>query len=149
MVLPNGSRIEALPGTERTIRGFSGAALLLLDEASRIDDALYHAVRPMLAVSGGALVMLSSPYGRRGVFFEEWTNGQGWERYEVPASKVPRISREFLEQERAALPGWVYRQEYGCQFESTDDQAFTTELIASAFSPEVKPLVFDDLEDAS
>ena len=37
----------------------------------------------MLAVSGGALIMLSTPAGRRGVFFEEWTEGVGWDRYEV------------------------------------------------------------------
>ncbi len=149
MHLPNNSRIEALPGSEKTIRGFSGAALLLLDEASRIDDALYHAVRPMLAVSGGSLVMLSSPYGRRGVFFEEWENGMEWERFEVPATQCPRITPEFLAQERASLPGWVFRQEYLGSFESTDESAFTTDLIESAFSHDVKPLVFSDLEDAS
>src|SRR5215208_1969450 len=49
--LANGSRIAALPGSEKTIRGFSGVGLLLVDEASRVDDGLYHAVRPMLAVS--------------------------------------------------------------------------------------------------
>src|SRR3712207_4613070 len=47
--LDNGSRIITLPGTEKTIRGFSGAALLIVDEAARVDDALYYAVRPMLA----------------------------------------------------------------------------------------------------
>ncbi len=73
-----------MPGTEKTVRGFSGATLLIVDEAARVDDALYHAVRPMLAVSGGALMMLSTPYGKRGAFFDEWTNGQGWERYEIP-----------------------------------------------------------------
>ena len=73
MELANGSRIEALPGTEKTIRGFSGVDLLLVDEASRVADELYYAVRPMLAVSGGRLMMLTTPYGRRGVFFEEWT----------------------------------------------------------------------------
>src|SRR5215211_5914642 len=34
--LTNGSRIEALPGTEKTIRGFSGVDLLILDEAARV-----------------------------------------------------------------------------------------------------------------
>jgi hypothetical protein len=57
---------EALLGTEKTIRGFSGAALLIVDEAARVDDALYYALKPMLAVSGGSLLMLSTPYGRRG-----------------------------------------------------------------------------------
>jgi phage terminase large subunit-like protein len=61
MELTNGSRIEALPGTEKTIRGFSGVDLLILDEAARVADELYFAVRPMLAVSGGSLMMLSTP----------------------------------------------------------------------------------------
>ena len=61
--LENGSRIVTLPGSEKTIRGFSGANLLLVDEASRVDDELYFAIRPMLAVSGGSLIMLSTPYG--------------------------------------------------------------------------------------
>jgi hypothetical protein len=73
--LENDSRIVTLPGTEKTIRGFSGAALLIVDEASRVADELYFAVRPMLAVSGGALMMLTTPHGKRGVF-EEWTGAR-------------------------------------------------------------------------
>jgi hypothetical protein len=139
--LENGSRIITLPGSEKTIRGFSGAALLIVDEASRVDDGLYYAVRPMLAVSGGSLMMLTTPYGKRGAFFEEWTNGsEAWERYEVPASQCPRISEAFLEEERAALPGWVYRQEYQCCFEETEDQVFTTSMIEQAVTSEVTPL---------
>ncbi len=138
--LENGSRIITLPGTEKTIRGFSGAALLIVDEASRIDDALYYAVRPMLAVSGGSLVMLSTPYGKRGVFFEEWESGEGWERYEVPASECPRIPPAFLEAERRALPEWVYRQEYCCEFVETDDQVFGYDLVQSAVTADITPL---------
>jgi terminase large subunit-like protein len=138
--LENGSRIVTLPGSEKTIRGFSGAALLLVDEASRVDDGLYYAVRPMLAVSGGTLIMLTTPYGKRGVFFEEWTGGGTWERYEVPASQCPRISEEFLEEERQALPPFIFRQEYECSFEETEDQVFTTDLIDRAVTDEVQPL---------
>jgi hypothetical protein len=140
MELANGSRIEALPGTEKTIRGFSGVDLLLVDEASRVADELYYAVRPMLAVSGGRLMMLSTPYGRRGVFHQEWTDGQGWERYEVPAGECPRISEEFLEEERQALPRRIYRQEYECSFEDTEDAVFAYEDVQAAISSEVTPL---------
>ena len=77
MHLPNGSRIEALPGSEKTVRGFSGTSLLILDEAARVDDELYYAVRPMLAVSGGALMLLSTPFGKRGIFHQELTGGEG------------------------------------------------------------------------
>ena len=138
--LENGSRIVTLPGSEKTIRGFSGTSLLVLDEAARVEDELYFAVRPMLAVSGGALMMLTTPYGKRGVFYEAWTSGRGWERYEVPASQCPRISGEFLEEERSSLPPFIFRQEYECSFEETEDQVFTTDMIDRAVTDEVQPL---------
>ena len=138
--LENGSRIITLPGSEKTIRGFSGAALLLVDEAARVDDALYFAVRPMIAVSGGSLMMLSTPHGKRGIFYKEWTNGTSWERYRITASECPRISETFLEEERRALPSWVYRQEYECSFEETEDQVFTTSMVDAAVSADVTPL---------
>jgi hypothetical protein len=44
-----------LPGKEATSRGYT-PILIIIDEASRVPDDLYRAVRPMLAVShGGAL----------------------------------------------------------------------------------------------
>jgi hypothetical protein len=145
MELANGSRIEALPGTEKTIRGFSEVNLLIVEEAARVADELYYAVRPMLAVSGGRLIMMSTPYGKRGVFHHEWTEGEGWERYEIPASQCPRISEEFLEEERRALPARIYRQEYECSFEDTEDAVFSYEDVAGAMSSEVTPLFGTEL----
>jgi Terminase large subunit, T4likevirus-type, N-terminal len=138
--LENDSRIITLPGSEKTIRGFSGASTLIVDEASRVDDGLYWATRPMLAVSGGSLIMLSTPFGKRGVFYDEWTSGRGWERYEVHARDCPRIPASFLEEEQSTLPSWVYRQEYECSFEETEDQVFTTEMVERAVSSDVTPL---------
>ena len=65
LAFPNGSRIVGLPGTEATIRGFSAVALLLVDEAARVSDDLYTAIRPMLAVSGG-FSTVSSAIGKHG-----------------------------------------------------------------------------------
>ena len=42
--LVNGGRVIALPKNEKTSRGFLGARLLVVDEASRVSDALYSAV---------------------------------------------------------------------------------------------------------
>ena len=145
MELTNGSRIEALPGTEKTIRGFSGVDLLVLDEAARVDDGLYFAVRPMLAVSGGSLMMLSTPYGKRGIFYEEWTGGTGWERFVVPADECPRISAEFLQEERRALPSRVYEQEYLCVFGELEGAVFSQETIQKMFDTEYK-LLWDPSE---
>jgi hypothetical protein len=140
--LENGSRIITLPGTEKTIRGFSGAALLIVDEAARVDNGLYYAVRPMLAVSGGALMMLSTPAGQRGVFYEEWSGASsaGWERYEVPIDDVPRISEAFIEEERQALPRRVSDQEYRCQFVEIEDAVFSLEDVDRAITDDVAPL---------
>ncbi len=143
----NGSRIVSLPGKEGTIRGFSGAALIIEDEAARVPDNLYRAVRPMLAVSGGSLMLLSTPFGKRGHFFEEWTNGgPGWERIRVKAEECPRIPPEFLEEERKALGEWWYRQEYECEFSETEDNIFSYDLIQSAIDPDVTALEIGENE---
>jgi hypothetical protein len=139
--LTNGSRIIALPGKEATIRGYAGVDLLVIDEASRVDDALYYSVRPMLAVSGGRLIALTTPFGKRGFFHQEWTEGgDDWQRTKITALDVPRISAEFLEEERRALGEWWFSQEYMCEFMETTDQVFAYDLIQEAMSSDVLPL---------
>ncbi len=138
--LSNRSRIVALPGKEETIRGFSGVDELIVDEASRVPDPMYQAVRPMLAVSGGQITLLSTPFGKRGFFFQEWTEGEGWHRTMVTAKECPRITTEWLEQEQRSMPDWWFRQEYLCEFMETLDQVFAYEDIQRALDPEVKPL---------
>jgi hypothetical protein len=138
--LENGSRIVALPAKEATIRGFAGVALLIVDEAARVPDELYYAVRPMLAVSGGRLVALSTPFGKRGWWWEAWDTGADWARVEVPATACPRISPAFLAEEAAALPRHVFEREYLCAFHEPEDAVFGAADIAHAFSAEVEPL---------
>jgi hypothetical protein len=138
--LVNGSRIISLPGKEETVRSFSGVRLLIIDEAARVPDALYYSVRPMLAVSGGRLICLTTPFGKRGFFHQEWTEGQGWERVKVTAEQCPRITPEFLAEERRTLPALWYRQEYGCEFVETTDQIFPYDLVMTAVSENVHPL---------
>lgn len=138
--LENGSRIVALPGKEETIRAFSAVRLLLIDEAARVDDALYRSVRPMLAVSAGRLVGLSSPWGKRGWWYDAWESDQAWERYRIPAQECPRITPEFLAEERLAMPDFWFRQEYGCEFTETTDQLFRREDLEAALSDDIAPL---------
>jgi hypothetical protein len=75
LLFPDGSRIVGLPGVEDTVRGFSAVSLMLIDEAARVNDDLYKAVRPMLAVGDGDLWLMSTPNGQRGFFYDEWTDG--------------------------------------------------------------------------
>jgi len=139
--LANGSRVVSLPGSEATVRGYSGAALIVEDEAARVDDALYEAIRPTLATSDGDLVLLSTPFGARGHFWDAWANGgDAWERVRVTADDCPRISREFLDGERAALGALAFRSEYLVEFVDTVDQVFSSDHIRAALDDGVLPL---------
>ena len=120
MHLVNQSSVICLPCREDTIRGYSNVSLLVIDEAARVPDDLYRAVRPMLAVSGGRLICLSTPYGKRGFFYEAWVSREDWLRVEVPATRVKRIPPEFLQEERRALGESWFRQEYLCSFEALE-----------------------------
>ena len=135
---PNGSRIIGIPAVDATIRGYSGVSLLIIDEASRVDDKIYHTVRPMLAATEltnshpgfpvtPELWLISTPFGCRGFFYEEfrrYDSNPPWTRFTFPASQCPHISPAFLEEERATMPGPEFRQEYECEFVREGNNSF-------------------------
>ena len=133
LALESGARVVSLPSSEATVRGFSGVTLLIEDESARVSDDLFHATRPMLATSGGRHVLMSTPFGTRGHFFEAWEHGgPSWTRVEVPAAACSRIPAQFLAEERASMGTWWYAQEYECRFMQAD--------IEAALSDDVVPL---------
>jgi len=163
------SRIVCLPGKEETVRSFSGVDLLVIDEAARVPDDLYRAVRPMLAVSGskqiaspsqaqmlngkgssGRLVCLSTPFGKRGFFYDEWEHGgDAWQRVRITWKDCPRIRPEFIAMEKLSMgESWV-RQEYECSFEALEGLVYPDfealcavdalpEAVIQAFQPDVR-----------
>jgi Terminase large subunit, T4likevirus-type, N-terminal len=117
LTLESGSEIVCLPGTGDSIRGYSAATLIIIDEASGVDAELMPAVRPMVSVSRGRLLMMSTPFGPRGPFWAACTGqDRGWVVTTVTARQCPRISAEFLELERAELGDLQFRSEYLCEF---------------------------------
>jgi hypothetical protein len=136
--LVSSSRIIALPGKEGTIRGISGVKLLIIDEASRVPDSLYMAVRPMLAVSGGRIVLSSTPFGTRGFYYDAYLHRDEWDYYEVPATECPRIEPEFLEEERRTMGDWWFEQEYMCKFLDAQSAAFRAEDIERIVNKEME-----------
>jgi hypothetical protein len=138
--LANGSRIIALPGDEKNVRCYSGVAQIIIDEAARVPDALYCSVRPMLAVSGGQLVALSTPFGKRGWFHDEWHGNGNWYRVRITAPECSRIPADFLAEEQQALGERWFRQEYLCSWEDVIDAVFAYSDIQAALSDEVQPL---------
>ena len=131
----------SLPAREDTIRGFSNVALLIFDEAAWVDDDLYVAARPMLAVSGGRLLALSTPNGQRGWFHREWTsNNNDWHRTKITAAHCPRIAAAFLAEERRTMTAAAFASEYECEFTDAIDSVFFYPDIHAAIDPDLPPL---------
>ena len=142
LLFPNGSRIVGLPGTEATGRGFSAVSLMLIDEAARVDDAMYRMLRPMLAVGRGDLWLMSTPYGKRGFFHEAWEHGGAdrWFRMHVPATECPRIQADFLEAERREIGPMWFAQEYMGEFVDSGAAVFGRDLLDNAVDDSFEPL---------
>lgn len=138
--LENKARVVSLPGNEDTIRGYSAPGLVLIDEAARIDDNLFRSVTPMLSTSRGQLIMMSTPYGKRGVFYQEWCNPKGWKKILRTVDMCSRINREYLEKERQRLGDLWYRQEYYCEFLETEDNLIPLDLVLRQSSDDIEPI---------
>ena len=136
--LDNGSRIISLPGKEETIRSYSSVALLIIDEAAQVSEELYATVRPMLAISRGKLLALTTPFGKQGWFYKSWENDKGWYKVKITAHECPRITEEFLQGERDHIGDLWVRQEFMCEFVDNDVQLFSYDEIIKCITSEVE-----------
>ena len=133
--LANGSRIISLPGTARSVRGWT-AKLLIIDEAAFVEPATFTAARALVA-TGGRLVVQSTPADEAGDFYELVTGDDpAWSRYTIRSDEVPTILPAFLEAERRAMSPDAYATEYECQFGKVGATLFTAERIAGLILPE-------------
>jgi hypothetical protein len=147
LYLLNRSRLIAVPAEEENIRGISGVDLLIVDEAARVKDEVYEAVRPMLATTDGKTVLLSTPYHERGFFYGLWREIEkgkpaqaDWLRLEIPATQCPRISKQYLENERMRHGERIFNQEYMCEFAPNEYRIFSRDLLEAAIDDTIEPL---------
>lgn len=144
MELGNGGRIRSMPCSANTTVGYTND-LLILDEASRIPDAVYFPLRPTLAkarsVGKGQLLVMSTPNGKRGWFWEAWRDcieaeekGEqpDWDRTTIRVEECPRISKNFLDGELRGMGSLWYNQEYNCVFGDAIGAVFREEDIKRA-----------------
>lgn len=167
----NGSRIVALPASEKTIRGFSAPSLIVIDEASRVSDEMYYALRPMMTGTECELTLMSTPFGKRGFFYEAW-NSVRWKRIEVAGSLTeegeteneqdyikarnfegimawhsPRHTAAFLREELESMGKWWYSQEYRVKFVEAIDNVFDEATVKAMFTKEEDIGLSDSLID--
>ncbi len=108
-----------------------------------MSDEMYHALRPMLAVGKGDLWLMSTPFLKRGFFYETWEfGGDRWFRVTAKATECPRIDKEFLEIQRGAMGAASFEQEYLCGFVDSGSGLFSQEALEKALDGTVEPLLF-------
>lgn len=136
--LDNGSRVIALPGNEATARGYT-ATRVIVDEAAKVPDALLASVLPSLATTHGRLTLMSTPAGKRGFFWDAWSKGDDWERTLITVEQIPRITQEHLNDMRAILGEFMWRQEYFCEFLDPETSVFSSDLIEAMIRHDLEP----------
>lgn len=134
LFLPNRSRFIALPSAGHKLRGYSAATMIVIDEAAQVPDMVYNIIRPMRMVSKGDLWLSSTPFGRRGFFYEEWNSQENIARFSVPASECPRLDPDLLAREKRRMTDAYYRQEFQCEFVDPDDALFPMYLLNRAMA---------------
>ena len=154
--LVTGGRIVSLPSKEGNVRGFSKPGLIIEDESAWIDDAVRVAISPMLARSGGELLLVSTPNGRIGHFYNSWLASQRspnapWIGHKYTADDCKWLDATFLSNERLDMTESEYRQEYFCEFQESGGQVFRNQDIeaARARGLEMLGLTEDDMQSTS
>jgi len=156
MTFKNGSRIQSLPGSSATTVGFSAVSLLIIDEAARTPDELFAFMSPTRATTEGKLVALSTPFGKRGWFFEQWRMCEEakrdglqpeWKQIAIRADQCARISKQFLDKERRLIGNMWFEQEYELKFLSVMNSVFDYDDIQKALDPSLVPLHLPGVDD--
>jgi len=127
--LKNGSVIHCLPTGESGygIRGFT-IDLLIADEAAFINEGVWTAVTPMLAVTKGDMWLLSTPHGREGFYYRCFSDDK-FTSFHVSSEDCPRKDEAFLQHEKEWMTKAQYAQEYLGEFVDELQQFFPDELI--------------------
>lgn len=135
--LKNGSIIRCLPTGDSGygIRGFT-IDRLYADEAAFIKEEVWAAVTPMLATTGGDIVLLSTPFGSEGYFYRMFHN-ENFTPIHVNTKEIAEKRKEpqrtqmlkFLEDEEKRMTKLQFQQEYLGLFVGGIQRFFSDELI--------------------
>ncbi len=129
ITLENGSVIHSLPAgdTGFGIMGFT-IDLLIADEAAFIPEEVWNSVIPALAITRGSIWLLSTPYVKRGYYYECF-HDESFTAFHTSSEDCPRKDQDFLDQKKKTLTKAQYAQMYLGQFVDEIRQFFPDELI--------------------
>jgi hypothetical protein len=133
--LNNGSQIVSLPDNEQTIRGFSAPKLIIIDEAAFASAEALKALEPMLSVSAGTIMLLSTPNGQHGYFYEQWhAEHSNWTKLKGTLEGCPRMKPEAIEAIRKSMSKDDFEQEFECRFIAASGQIISLETIRACYT---------------
>lgn len=130
------SRIISVPSTEGA-RGYS-PNLVICDEVAFWEDqdnVFNQVVLPMVDATDGRIMMLSTPNGRHGAFWDCY-NAKSWSTYTFNWKANPYNTPEKMEQKRETMTELQFRAEYGAEFVSSRDSFFTQSEIKNSVNLE-------------
>jgi hypothetical protein len=86
------------------------------------------------------MVLISTPWVKSGFYYDVWeSDSSEWYRIKVSADQIPRITPEFLEQEKKLMPKEVYEREYFNKFmELSAECCFDMDLLKKCIVPGIE-----------
>ena len=153
IILPNGSVIESLPSTSNTTRSRT-ADRLILDEFAhwRNDKEVFQAIAHSMTRSDKLrkLTIISTPMGKRGMFYDLWDNPKTYYRYTRHRIDINDAIKGGcpidIDTCRSLVPDDIaFRQEYMCDFIDEATSYFPYELIQQCWNAEALNYTIEQL----
>jgi hypothetical protein len=153
--LDNRVSIEVRSASFRRIRGVTSIAVIateaafwLSEESSNPDTEILNAIRPSLLTTQGPLIIITSPYARRGEVWTLYDRSYGKDNPDtlvVQGSSLdfnPTLSPNLIESAYARDPAFA-AAEYGGQFRTDIESFITVEALRACIEPGVLERPYD------
>lgn len=135
IIFKDKTEIRAMPSNTTTVRGLA-VKFVFLDEAAMFDDIeqreILNSIRPLIATTRGKITMISTPKGRRGIFYAVVTSDSTWNKMYLPytVSLNKLLPAETIDSEMKS-PTVDFQQEYNNQFSTPQNAVYTQAFIDS------------------
>lgn len=136
--LINGGRVVCVPASSDTLRGFSAADLIILEECAFAPDDAINAILPSRADRGRVLAITTPGGSRTGFFYQIWSSGNV-NRITARSTEIPRLASKVAF-DRQHMPATRFRVEHELEWLSSGHQFIAHDVITGAVTMDVGAL---------
>ncbi len=143
MQLKNGSKILCRPvgDTGEGMRGPT-ANIVIVDEAAFVPERAWSAITPIISVTKGRMILLSTPKNKKGYFYDSFSD-ESYTKFHIKATDCPRHTEEFLKREAERMTKMQFACEYLAEFMDEYMALFTEKWIEKVCIAERKESGFN------